>query len=96
MLFSSCWYKTYAILTEEKLVKITVDLNSLWNDLLASFCAYNRWFVFDTETKDLVTVHTDGNEQLSVMRYSPGLRAFICWGKKKALKFFIKLGVGLF
>lgn len=32
---------------------------------------YNRWFVFDTETKDLVTVHTDGNEQLSVMRYSP-------------------------
>ncbi|XP_024897889.1 echinoderm microtubule-associated protein-like 1 [Pteropus alecto] len=32
---------------------------------------YDRWFVFDTETKDLVTVHTDGNEQLSVMRYSP-------------------------
>ncbi|NXY84393.1 EMAL1 protein, partial [Alcedo cyanopectus] len=30
-----------------------------------------RWFVFDTETKDLVTVHTDGNEQLSVMRFSP-------------------------
>ncbi|ETE66193.1 Echinoderm microtubule-associated protein-like 1, partial [Ophiophagus hannah] len=29
------------------------------------------WFVFDTETKDLVTVHTDGNEQLSTMRYSP-------------------------
>lgn len=28
--------------------------------------------MFDTETKDLVTVHTDGNEQLSVMRYSPG------------------------
>lgn len=30
-----------------------------------------RWLVLDTETKDLVTVHTDGNEQLSVMRYSP-------------------------
>ncbi|KAG8514417.1 Echinoderm microtubule-associated protein-like 1, partial [Galemys pyrenaicus] len=30
-----------------------------------------RWFVFDTETADLVAVHTDGNEQLSVMRYSP-------------------------
>uniref|UniRef100_A0A8C5R309 EMAP like 1 n=1 Tax=Leptobrachium leishanense TaxID=445787 RepID=A0A8C5R309_9ANUR len=30
-----------------------------------------RWFVLDTETKDLVTVHTDGNEQLSVMCYSP-------------------------
>ncbi|KAM4662153.1 echinoderm microtubule-associated protein-like 1 isoform 11-T11 [Discoglossus pictus] len=30
-----------------------------------------RWFVLDTETKDLVTVHTDGNEQLSVMSYSP-------------------------
>ncbi|KAM9294651.1 echinoderm microtubule-associated protein-like 1 [Gastrophryne carolinensis] len=30
-----------------------------------------RWFVLDTESKDLVTVHTDGNEQLSVMCYSP-------------------------
>uniref|UniRef100_A0A4W3HN21 EMAP like 4 n=1 Tax=Callorhinchus milii TaxID=7868 RepID=A0A4W3HN21_CALMI len=31
-----------------------------------------RWFVLDAETKDLVSIHTDGNEQLSVMRYSPG------------------------
>uniref|UniRef100_A0A4W4GHG4 HELP domain-containing protein n=1 Tax=Electrophorus electricus TaxID=8005 RepID=A0A4W4GHG4_ELEEL len=31
----------------------------------------NEWLVLDTETKDLVTVHTDGNEQLSVMRYAP-------------------------
>uniref|UniRef100_A0A8C9TXH0 EMAP like 1 n=1 Tax=Scleropages formosus TaxID=113540 RepID=A0A8C9TXH0_SCLFO len=30
-----------------------------------------RWLVLDSESKDLVTVHTDGNEQLSVMRYSP-------------------------
>ncbi|XP_073494520.1 echinoderm microtubule-associated protein-like 1 isoform X2 [Phyllobates terribilis] len=30
-----------------------------------------RWFVLDTDTKDLVTVHTDGNEQLSIMCYSP-------------------------
>uniref|UniRef100_A0AAR2JQI3 HELP domain-containing protein n=1 Tax=Pygocentrus nattereri TaxID=42514 RepID=A0AAR2JQI3_PYGNA len=30
-----------------------------------------RWLVLDTETKDLVTVHTDGNEQLSVMRFAP-------------------------
>ncbi|KAM7403089.1 hypothetical protein PAMA_003831 [Pampus argenteus] len=30
-----------------------------------------RWLVLDTDTKDLVTVHTDGNEQLSVMRYGP-------------------------
>ncbi|XP_078261097.1 EMAP like 4 isoform X1 [Rhinoraja longicauda] len=30
-----------------------------------------RWFVLDAETKDLVSIHTDGNEQLSVMRYSP-------------------------
>lgn len=30
-----------------------------------------RWLVLDTETKDLVTVHTDGNEQLSVIRYAP-------------------------
>ncbi|TSN67131.1 Echinoderm microtubule-associated protein-like 1 [Bagarius yarrelli] len=30
-----------------------------------------RWLVLNTETKDLVTVHTDGNEQLSVMRFAP-------------------------
>ncbi|XP_062915966.1 echinoderm microtubule-associated protein-like 2 isoform X3 [Mobula hypostoma] len=30
-----------------------------------------RWMVFDVETKDLITVHTDGNEKISVMRYSP-------------------------
>ncbi|KAM6912638.1 echinoderm microtubule-associated protein-like 1 isoform 1-T1 [Xenentodon cancila] len=30
-----------------------------------------RWLVLDTDSKDLVTVHTDGNEQLSVMRYGP-------------------------
>lgn len=31
-----------------------------------------RWLVLDTDSKDLVTVHTDGNEQLSTMRYGPG------------------------
>nr|XP_015825501.2 echinoderm microtubule-associated protein-like 1 isoform X8 [Nothobranchius furzeri] len=30
-----------------------------------------RWLVLDTDSKDLVTVHTDGNEQLSVMSYGP-------------------------
>nr|XP_020446483.1 echinoderm microtubule-associated protein-like 1 isoform X4 [Monopterus albus] len=30
-----------------------------------------RWLVLDTDSKDLVTVHTDGNEQLSVVRYGP-------------------------
>ncbi|XP_028927919.1 echinoderm microtubule-associated protein-like 4 isoform X6 [Ornithorhynchus anatinus] len=29
-----------------------------------------RWFVLDAETRDLVSIHTDGNEQLSVMRYA--------------------------
>ncbi|XP_058471096.1 echinoderm microtubule-associated protein-like 1 isoform X7 [Solea solea] len=30
-----------------------------------------RWLVLDTDSKDLVTMHTDGNEQLSAMCYSP-------------------------
>uniref|UniRef100_A0A8C7H1H2 EMAP like 1 n=1 Tax=Oncorhynchus kisutch TaxID=8019 RepID=A0A8C7H1H2_ONCKI len=30
-----------------------------------------RWQVLDTDSKDLVTVHTDGNEQLSVIRFAP-------------------------
>lgn len=29
--------------------------------------------MLDTDSKDLVTVHTDGNEQLSVMSYGPGV-----------------------
>uniref|UniRef100_A0A8C5A0J8 EMAP like 4 n=1 Tax=Gadus morhua TaxID=8049 RepID=A0A8C5A0J8_GADMO len=29
-----------------------------------------KWYVLDAETTDLVAIHTDGNEQLSVMRYS--------------------------
>ena len=31
-----------------------------------------RWYVLDAETTDLVAIHTDGNEQLSVMRFSVG------------------------
>ncbi|KAF2984949.1 hypothetical protein EK904_013185 [Melospiza melodia maxima] len=34
--------------------------------------AWCMWFVLDAETRDLVSIHTDGNEQLSVMRYSVG------------------------
>ncbi|CAH1261928.1 EML1 [Branchiostoma lanceolatum] len=30
-----------------------------------------RWLVLDTSSKDLVTVHTDGNEQHDCVRYSP-------------------------
>lgn len=46
------------------------------NKALFFFMNLHRWLVLDTETKDLVTVHTDGNEQLSVMRFSPGSSAF--------------------
>ncbi|XP_015280651.1 PREDICTED: echinoderm microtubule-associated protein-like 2, partial [Gekko japonicus] len=30
-----------------------------------------RWLVLDTETRDLVTIHTDGGEQISVVSFSP-------------------------
>uniref|UniRef100_A0A8C7S2D9 EMAP like 4 n=1 Tax=Oncorhynchus mykiss TaxID=8022 RepID=A0A8C7S2D9_ONCMY len=29
-----------------------------------------KWYALDAETRDLVAIHTDGNEQLSVMRFS--------------------------
>uniref|UniRef100_A0A3B4DVT8 Echinoderm microtubule-associated protein-like 4 n=1 Tax=Pygocentrus nattereri TaxID=42514 RepID=A0A3B4DVT8_PYGNA len=29
-----------------------------------------KWYALDAETRDLVAIHTDGNEQLSVMRYT--------------------------
>lgn len=32
----------------------------------------SRWLVLDTETREIVSDVTDGNEQLSVVRYSPG------------------------
>lgn len=37
---------------------------------LTSTCC--RWYVLDAESTDLVAIHTDGNEQLSVMRFSVG------------------------
>ncbi|XP_016129329.1 echinoderm microtubule-associated protein-like 4 isoform X5 [Sinocyclocheilus grahami] len=29
-----------------------------------------KWYALDAETRDLVAIHTDGNEQLSLLRYS--------------------------
>lgn len=68
--FSSPWVKVSNSLTVTEIVPLPFPLNRV----LCFSHVGNRWFVFDTETKDLVTVHTDGNEQLSVMRYSPGQR----------------------
>ncbi|XP_078452761.1 echinoderm microtubule-associated protein-like 2 isoform X2 [Lampetra planeri] len=39
--------------------------------VLAIGTSTGRWMVFDAETRDLVSLHTDGAEQISVMRYSP-------------------------
>lgn len=33
---------------------------------------YCRWLVLDTDTRDLVSMHTDGNEIISNVKYSPG------------------------
>lgn len=33
-----------------------------------------RWLVLDTDTRDLVSMHTDGNEIISNIKYSPGTR----------------------
>ncbi|CAM4554129.1 unnamed protein product [Leuciscus chuanchicus] len=30
-----------------------------------------RWLVLDTDTRDLVSMHTDGNEIISIVKYSP-------------------------
>ncbi|XP_026780185.1 echinoderm microtubule-associated protein-like 2 isoform X2 [Pangasianodon hypophthalmus] len=30
-----------------------------------------RWLVLDTETRDLISMHTDGNEIISIVKYSP-------------------------
>ncbi|KAJ8284635.1 hypothetical protein COCON_G00034850 [Conger conger] len=64
----------------------SVDHSLEWNRLLdeSGHCAdfhpsgavvvigthSGKWYALDAETRDLVAIHTDGNEQLSVMRYS--------------------------
>lgn len=35
-------------------------------------CVRCRWLVLDTDTRDLVSMHTDGNEIISNVKYSPG------------------------
>lgn len=42
------------------------------SDLVVLTVCVARWYVLDAETTDLVAIHTDGNEQLSVMRFSRG------------------------
>uniref|UniRef100_A0A8D0H1R4 EMAP like 2 n=1 Tax=Sphenodon punctatus TaxID=8508 RepID=A0A8D0H1R4_SPHPU len=39
--------------------------------VLAVGTVTGRWLVLDTETRDLVTIHTDGNEPISVVSFSP-------------------------
>ncbi len=31
-----------------------------------------RWIVIDTSTREIISTHTDGNEQLECMEFSPG------------------------
>ncbi|XP_063061009.1 echinoderm microtubule-associated protein-like 2 [Engraulis encrasicolus] len=40
-------------------------------EVLAVGTMTGRWVVLDTETRDLVSVHTDGNEIISNVKYSP-------------------------
>lgn len=48
------------------------------------------WVVLDTETRDLVSVHTDGNEIISNVKYSPGtvvyLPLVVCIGTDLTVK----------
>lgn len=55
--------------------RISVNDDAYAKDLRcerSNWCLSLRWYVLDAETTDLVAIHTDGNEQLSVMRFSQG------------------------
>lgn len=52
------------------------SINAIISEKNFDFLLLNRWFVLDAETRDLVSIHTDGNEQLSVMRYSLGRQIY--------------------
>ncbi|CAO2626693.1 Echinoderm microtubule-associated protein-like 2 [Lemmus lemmus] len=39
--------------------------------VLAVGTVTGRWLLLDTDTRDLVAIHTDGNEQISVVSFSP-------------------------
>ena len=31
-----------------------------------------RWIAIDTDTRDVITTHSDGNEQIECVQFSPG------------------------
>lgn len=47
--------------------------------VLAVGTVTGRWLLLDTETRDLVAIHTDGNEQISVVKFFPD-RAYLAMG----------------
>lgn len=47
-------------------------------NMSVSVCLCFRWLVLDTDTRDLVSVHTDGNEIISNVKYSPGKTWLVC------------------
>uniref|UniRef100_A0A452UF86 EMAP like 3 n=1 Tax=Ursus maritimus TaxID=29073 RepID=A0A452UF86_URSMA len=50
----------------------SIDLKVETGNLIPAFHPLpSRWLVLDTETREIVSDITDGNEQLSVVRYSP-------------------------
>uniref|UniRef100_A0A1I8HE55 HELP domain-containing protein n=2 Tax=Macrostomum lignano TaxID=282301 RepID=A0A1I8HE55_9PLAT len=40
-------------------------------ETLAVGCQTGRWYVLDAQRRDIVAVHTDGNEQIECMEFSP-------------------------
>ncbi|XP_033628901.1 77 kDa echinoderm microtubule-associated protein-like isoform X3 [Asterias rubens] len=81
-LFLTCAYDKHVILWDAEQHR-PVWMKTIDEDPCQSACFHpngavvalglktGRWMVLDVQSQDLVTVHTDGNEQHDIVRYSP-------------------------
>ncbi|XP_064623638.1 echinoderm microtubule-associated protein-like 2 isoform X5 [Lineus longissimus] len=89
--FLSCAYDRHVYLWDA--LTHTVVWSKELNDMAHSACFYpegdivaigtqtGRWLVIDTTAREIIAVHTDGNEQIECLEYSPDGR-FIAIGSR--------------
>lgn len=65
--------------TQSWILDLVTDISPDYLTNMSVFvCLCFRWLVLDTDTRDLVSVHTDGNEIISNVKYSPGKTWLVC------------------
>uniref|UniRef100_A0A1I8GES1 WD_REPEATS_REGION domain-containing protein n=1 Tax=Macrostomum lignano TaxID=282301 RepID=A0A1I8GES1_9PLAT len=73
--FATCaydkWIYLWDALTHQVCVEQRAERPGPFGETLAVGCQTGRWYVLDAQRRDIVAVHTDGNEQIECMEFSP-------------------------